>query len=309
MPIARLDSRALISVTGEDAKPFLHNLLTQDVETLAEGELRFGALLSPPGRLLFDLFILGQADGVLLDVATERRDALLQRLSMYKLRAKVQVAADDRPVFAAWPEAPAGFISDPRTPLMGGRLWLESLPGQGATFFVELPMPAVAAPPPSALPPPAAAPAGPRLAPLNILLCEDTELNVLVFEAMLLPLGHRVDHAENGLVGLHKFRSGRYDLVLMDVQMPGLDGLSATRELRRIEREDGRARTPVIALTANAFDADAQRSLDAGCDAHLTKPISQAELLEALGRHGCPGQGQVLPDSPTDGARPAEFRH
>ncbi len=126
MPIARLDSRALISVTGEEAKPFLHNLLTQDVETLADEELRFGALLSPPGRLLFDLFLLGQADGVVLDVAAERRDALIQRLSMYRLRAKVEVAADDRPVFAAWPEAPAGFIPDPRTPLMGGRLYGEA---------------------------------------------------------------------------------------------------------------------------------------------------------------------------------------
>lgn len=126
MPIARLDSRALISVTGEEAKPFLHNLLTQDVETLADGELRFGALLSPPGRLLFDLFLLGQADGVLLDVAADRRDALIQRLSMYRLRAKVAVAADDRPVFAAWSEAPAGFIPDPRTPLMGGRFYGEA---------------------------------------------------------------------------------------------------------------------------------------------------------------------------------------
>src|SRR5690606_38029907 len=67
--IARLDSRAQIRVAGPDARPFLHNLLTQDVETLADGELRFGALLSPPGRLLFDLFLLGEADGVLLDVA------------------------------------------------------------------------------------------------------------------------------------------------------------------------------------------------------------------------------------------------
>ncbi len=123
MPIARLSSRALISVTGEEARPFLHNLLTQDVETLGDGELRFGALLSPPGRLLFDLFILGEAEGVLLDVAADRRDALIQRLSMYKLRAKVQVAADGRPVFAAWPDAPADFIPDPRTTLMGGRLY------------------------------------------------------------------------------------------------------------------------------------------------------------------------------------------
>lgn len=61
--IARLDSRALIRVSGDDAKAFLHNLLTQDVETLGEGELRFGALLSPPGRLLFDLFLFGEAGG------------------------------------------------------------------------------------------------------------------------------------------------------------------------------------------------------------------------------------------------------
>ena len=128
MPIARLSSRALISITGDDARPFLHNLLTQDVETLADGELRFGALLSPPGRLLFDLFILGQGNGVLLDVAVDRRDALIQRLSKYRLRARVEVAADERPVFAAWPDAPAGFIPDPRTPLMGGRLYGEAAP-------------------------------------------------------------------------------------------------------------------------------------------------------------------------------------
>lgn len=121
--IARLDSRALISVKGEEAKPFLHNLLTQDVETLADGELRFGALLSPPGRLLFDLFIVGQNDGVLLDVAANRREALLVRLSMYRLRAKVDVRADDRPVFAVWDGEADGFCPDPRTPTLGGRAY------------------------------------------------------------------------------------------------------------------------------------------------------------------------------------------
>ncbi|WP_144006659.1 ATP-binding protein, partial [Pelomonas sp. KK5] len=189
--------------------------------------------------------------------------------------------------------------------LMGGRLWLESLPGEGATFFVELPLPVVAAPPAAPEEAPAAA-APPRLPPLNILLCEDTELNVLVFEAMLLPQGHRVDHAENGLVGLHKFRSGRYDLVLMDLQMPGLDGLAATRELRRIEHEDGdRFHTPVIALTANAFESDVQASLEAGCDAHLTKPISQPQLLEALARHVRRPLGSGL----AAGTSSAEIRH
>lgn len=120
--IARLDSRALIRVSGPDARPFLHNLLTQDVETLAPGGLRFGALLSPPGRLLFDLFLWGEPDAVVLDVATDRRDALLQRLAMYRLRAQVAVEADARPVFAAFGgDLPPGFIADPRLPDLGGR--------------------------------------------------------------------------------------------------------------------------------------------------------------------------------------------
>ncbi|MBI2261121.1 MAG: folate-binding protein YgfZ [Caulobacterales bacterium] len=119
--IARLDSRALIRVSGPDARPFLHNLLTQDVDTLAEGDLRFGALLSPPGRLLFDLFLRGEADGVMLDVAADRRDALLQRLAMYRLRAQVTVEADDAPIFACWPEVAEGFTADPRASGLGGR--------------------------------------------------------------------------------------------------------------------------------------------------------------------------------------------
>ena len=126
MPIARLPSRALIAVEGADARPVLHNLLTQDVEGLQPGDLRFGALLSPPGRLLFDLFLLGVEDGVLLDAAADRRDALLQRLLMYQLRAKVEIAADPRPVFASWPNVADGFTADPRTPLLGGRRYVEA---------------------------------------------------------------------------------------------------------------------------------------------------------------------------------------
>lgn len=119
--IARLDSRALIRVNGPEARPFLHNLLTQDVETLGAGSLRFGALLSPPGRLLFDLFLWGEDEAVVLDVAAEKRDALMQRLSMYKLRAKVEVAADDRPVFVSWPGVADEFVADPRVAALGGR--------------------------------------------------------------------------------------------------------------------------------------------------------------------------------------------
>ncbi len=132
--IARLDSRALIRVSGPDARPFLHDLLTQDVETLKPGELRFGALLSPPGRLLFDLFLWGEPDAVVLDVAADRRDSLLQRLAMYRLRAQVTVEAIDRGVLAAWDgPLPEGFVADPRTPELGGR----SLADHAATDATE----------------------------------------------------------------------------------------------------------------------------------------------------------------------------
>ncbi len=118
---ARLASRALISVTGPDWRSFLQGLLTQDVETLAEGELRFAALLTPQGRLMFDLFVLGDADGALLDVAADRREAIILRLSMYRLRAKVEIAADERTVSVLWNGAAPGFVIDPRLPALGGR--------------------------------------------------------------------------------------------------------------------------------------------------------------------------------------------
>lgn len=123
MPVARLDSRALISVTGADARTFLHGLLTQDVETLASGEVRYGALLAPQGRLLFDLFLHGTDDGVLVETAADRRDALLQRLSLYRLRARVELASDPGHAFAAWGDAEGSWPADPR--LAGlGRRWL-----------------------------------------------------------------------------------------------------------------------------------------------------------------------------------------
>lgn len=120
--IARLDSRAVIAVTGPDAKTFLNGLLSQEIETLAPGELRFSGLLTPQGRLLYDLFVAGAEDGLLLDVAAEHRDAILMRLTMYKLRAKVELAASPLNVFARFPDGAEGF-QDPRLPALGARLY------------------------------------------------------------------------------------------------------------------------------------------------------------------------------------------
>ena len=100
--LARLASRAVIAVSGPDWRSFLQGLLTQDVETLAVGELRFAGLLTPQGKLLYDLFVAGTEDGALLDVAAAHRDAILTRLSLYRLRAKADLAASDRPVIAVF---------------------------------------------------------------------------------------------------------------------------------------------------------------------------------------------------------------
>ena len=112
----------MVSVAGEDWRAFLQGLITQDVETLAPDELRFGALLTPQGRLLFDLFLFGGEDSCWIDCAAELRDDLMRRLTIYRLRAKVAIAAMDIEVFAALGEEAAdGWVRDPRLPALGWR--------------------------------------------------------------------------------------------------------------------------------------------------------------------------------------------
>lgn len=122
---ARLTSRAVIAVSGSDWRSFLQGLLTQDVETLAPGELRFAGLLTPQGKLLHDLFVAGTDDGALLDVQADQRDALIQRLTIYRLRAKVTLEASDRPVLAVFggEVAGEGLYADPRLPTLGARAY------------------------------------------------------------------------------------------------------------------------------------------------------------------------------------------
>ena len=118
-----LTRRAVVAVGGLQWQGFLQGLLTQDVETLGLAEIRFCGLLNPQGRLLFDLFVVGGEDGCLIDCAAEHREALIDRLTIYKLRAQVTIEASDAPVRAAWGEgaAPRGFSVDPRTLGLGWR--------------------------------------------------------------------------------------------------------------------------------------------------------------------------------------------
>ena len=136
MHVAPLTSRAVVAVAGPDWRSFLQGLITQDFETLAADELRFGALLTPQGRLLHDLFVTPWGDGCLLDVERDRLLELVQRLTMYRLRAKVEIAETPVAVWAAWPQsaAPPGWLADPRLPVLGARGYrVSDLPVANAT--------------------------------------------------------------------------------------------------------------------------------------------------------------------------------
>ena len=119
---APLPSRAVIAVEGPDWRTFLQGLLTQDVEGQAVGTIRFGGLLTPQGRLLYDLFILAGEAGCWLDVAASHREALIQRLTLYRLRAKVTISPSPMVVSALWnTDSAEGFLSDPRLGALGLR--------------------------------------------------------------------------------------------------------------------------------------------------------------------------------------------
>jgi PAS domain S-box-containing protein len=124
-----------------------------------------------------------------------------------------------------------------------------------------------------------------RQLPLRLLLVDDSEDNIFLIQSYLRDSGCSVDVAENGEIAVQKFRSGEYDVVLMDLQMPVMDGYAATRQIREWEKEKHLQPVPVIALTAYARENEIEKSLANGCTTHLTKPIRRNTLLEVLDRY------------------------
>jgi len=118
--------------------------------------------------------------------------------------------------------------------------------------------------------------------PLRILIADDSHDNRALIEAYLKKTPYLLIEAEDGQQAIDKFIAGRFDLVLMDIQMPNVDGYEATERIRGWERDHARARTPVVALTASALEDAADRTKAAGCDAHVTKPVKKSTLLNAI---------------------------
>jgi CheY-like chemotaxis protein/HPt (histidine-containing phosphotransfer) domain-containing protein len=170
--------------------------------------------------------------------------------------------------------------------MMSGKIWLESEPGKGSTFHFTARFGLHAAKSVESRSRPAPAAPGPKgrtTQELDILLVEDNPINRRLALHVLEKEGHRVVAAENGVAALEALEHKRFDLVLMDVQMPRMDGIETTAAIRSRERITGE-HTAIVALTAYAMAGDRERCLKAGMDGYLIKPIRPAMLLEAIGR-------------------------
>jgi signal transduction histidine kinase/ActR/RegA family two-component response regulator len=165
--------------------------------------------------------------------------------------------------------------------LMGGRIDVETELGCGSMFRVTLALQRSHSPR-LAVADTQMEPAGDITAGLRILVAEDNEVNQLVISAMLKQLGHSCEVARDGLDAVAKAKSGGYDLILMDIQMPTLDGIAATRRIRALGTNA--ATVPIIALTANAMIEDREAYIEAGMDDHVSKPVETKEVARAIAR-------------------------
>ncbi|MBK6358214.1 MAG: response regulator [Betaproteobacteria bacterium] len=167
--------------------------------------------------------------------------------------------------------------------LMQGQIRVESTPGKGSTFFVTVDLPIAADMPAESI----ATPATPNadLRHLDILIVEDNLINQKVAAKMLSSWSHSISIANHGQEALDLLHDRRFDLILMDMQMPVMGGVDASRRIRELEHASGLRHTPIIAMTANATETDRQACLDAGMDDYIAKPIHAAQLKAIIARH------------------------
>jgi len=179
-------------------------------------------------------------------------------------------------------------ISKKLVQLMGGDIRVESEPGKGSTFHITFDMKEgnYDYNNDEARPDEKGISMGASIKGLHILLAEDSEDNRLLVKTFLKKTPHHLDMAENGEVAFEKFTAGNYDLVLMDMQMPVMDGYEATRIIRKWEEEQHLDQTVIVAFTAHALKEEVEQCIKAGCNSHISKPIKKKKLMDVLSEYG-----------------------
>ncbi|HEX4098561.1 MAG TPA: ATP-binding protein, partial [Caulobacteraceae bacterium] len=282
-PVARNDA-ARGEFIGDDVriKQVLSNLLSNAVKFTAEGEVMVRVSVTDPGKP-------GQPSRLDVDVKDtgvgfnkEAAEHLFQRFSQA-----------DTTITRRFGGSGLGLsITRALVELMGGSIRTESTPGEGSRFQVSLPLmracsladyDAEHAVQDGAGAGPQEDPVVAALNGLKVLLADDHPINQRVVQLILEPFGVEVTTVENGQEALEAFRAGSFDLVLMDMQMPVMDGLAATRALRRLEAQHpDRPRTAVIMLSANAMRQHRLEAEAAGADLHVPKPVTAQRLIEGV---------------------------
>lgn len=288
---SKISTGTLVNFVGDPTRlqQVLLNLLGNAIKFTEKGEISL--LVSPdgdqctPGTLRFEIADTG------IGIPPEKLSHVFERFTQ----------ADSSTTRRYGGTGLGLTISRRLVELMGGRIWVESTPSKGSTFSFAAPLEIGTG---SHRKVAANLDAGSMepLRALRILLVEDYPDNRTITIAYLAHTPYRVEIAENGAIAFEKFVSGDFDLVLMDRQMPVMDGLTATRAIRAWESANGRKPTPIIALTAAALKGDREKCVEAGCTAYLTKPIKQDVLLQAImaiSRIAMPEPRTTVPEPPS----------
>ena len=241
-------------------RQILFNLLSNAIKFTTEGEIAL-TIARTGADVMFRVSDTGRG------IPADRIDQLFARF------AQIEAADVDRRDGAGLGLSIVATLVE----LFGGRIDVQSEAGEGATFVVTLPLESAAAVLASD-----ETDAAQATAAMRVLVAEDHPVNQQVIQGLLGQVGIEVEIVEDGLGAVEATQGRTWDLILMDVQMPNMDGPTATRAIRRREAEDGLARTPIIALTANAMVEQVEAYLAAGMDAVVAKPIDLRVLLTTI---------------------------